>query len=276
MTGYESSIVALGAPGLGKSTFAASIAEIVDPSEVLPLVTKPGEEQSFGYRKWGLRENAEIYHDLKWRPGAGVLEADAYKRLLGRLYELQDDDQYGAIILDPLTDAFKLAGHKILAPMGIGARSELKGDTFWYFDQLSNSAQEFVDALTVLSSDIVSRPKWVIATIHTQPPKEAPPGKETSADERGKGIEYEGRVLAQIDGSYRRKILGDFSLAVYCDIEVEKDFSTNPPTEDVRYVIQVKPDRDRHAKVRLGPSLSEKKIPNSMKSLLEAIREAEE
>jgi len=101
------SLVNIGAPGMGKSTFAGSVCEVVDPKRVLLMVTKPREKTGWLYKKHGLSANAEVFHDRDWNPSAGKYKANAWKDLMKRLDSLYEDTDYDAIILDPGTDAIK-------------------------------------------------------------------------------------------------------------------------------------------------------------------------
>lgn len=265
-------IVPLGAPGLGKSTLAASICEVVDPERVCLIVTKPGEERSFGYRRYGLKP--ELFFDKGWIPTLKRYEGGGYIRLLQRLVDLYDDDHYDAVIIDTGTDVINLIEHFIVGPHNVGGFGELKEPRSAY-RQLADTAQEFVLTASTLSSQGVKRPKWVIIPWHVQPAKEGQYSKQgdkqESADERAQGIEYEGLVLPQLEGAYRRKLAADVDVVVYCDIETKKNLRTGEQT--VEYFIVAAPDKDRHAKVRASMTLKGR-IPNSMPALIAAMEEA--
>ena len=137
----------------------------------------------------------------------------------------------------------------------------------------------------LLSTPLVKRPKFVLIPWHTQPPKEGMTvnlgqgmkEKQQSADQKGAGIEYEGMVLPMIEGGYRRKLAADVDLVVYCDIETkcQLDPKTKKMVEVVEHQIQVVPNKDRHSKVRIAPTLAGQMIPNNMKALLEAVEESQ-
>jgi len=278
------SIVILGAPGLGKSTLAGSVMELPQVEKALLLVTKPGEEKSWLYQKYGLTDDAELFYDLDWNPTLGELKAGAYLRLMKRLKALQSDDTYDAVVIDPGTDAVNLLEHHILEPQNVGSPGELR-DTQGFYRQLRDKAQEFVMYAHLLSTPLVKRPKFVLIPWHTQPPKDSNVVNlghgmrdvKESADQKAQGIEYEGQVLPMLEGSYRRKLAGDVDLVVYCDIETVKgiDPKTKRPTESTEYQIQVVPNKDRHSKIRIAPTLAGKMIPNTMKALLEAVEESQ-
>ena len=271
------SAVIMGPPGVGKSTMAGSICEVVDPEEVLLIVTKLGEEQSWLYRKYGLEP--ELYYDRNWKPTLDMLEAGAFIKLLRRLHELLDDEEYGAVIIDPGTDAINLLEHYILEPQGVGSPGDLH-DTQGFYRQLKDKAQEFVSAAAALSTSAAKRPKFVLMPWHVQPPKEGiyvkmggGKDKQQSADEKGAGIEYEGAVLPMLEGSYRRKLAGDVSMVIYCDVDTTKEFDKDAKkmVEHTEYFVQAASDKDRHAKIRIAKALSNQRFPNSMKALIEAM-----
>lgn len=270
----------LGAPGLGKSTLAGSVMELDQVKKALLLVTKPGEEKSWLYQKYGLDKDAELYYDIDWNPTLGKYEAGAYLMLLKRLRGLLEDTEYDAVIIDPGTDAINLLEHHILAPRGVGSPGELS-DTMGFYRQLRDSAQEFVMQAHLLSTPIAKKPKFVLIPWHTQPAKESTsekvaPGvrkEKQSADQRAHGIEYEGNVLPMLEGSYRRKLMGDVDLVVVCHVDVTKDRRQNPPVEVANYHIRVVPNEEEHTKIRISPSLKISHLPNKMQALVEAMEE---
>ena len=269
-------IVPLGGPGMGKSTFAGSVCELVPPAETLLIVAKPGEEKSFSYVKHGLKP--ELFYDMGWIPGLKRFKAGAYNKLLQRMVDLADDTTYGAVIIDPGTDVVNLIEHCILEPYGKGSFGDL-GDTMGAYRSLGDMSQEFLQTASLLSSSLVKRPKWVIVPWHVQPAKEGQyvkvgPGakeKQESSDEKAQGIEYEGVVLPMLEGRYRRKLAADVDVVVYCDLEVKKNMRTQ--VDEVSYFIQAAPNKDRHAKVR-GAPVMQGRFPNNLKALVEAMEGA--
>ena len=278
------SMVILGAPGLGKSTLAGSVCELEQVDKCLLIVAKPGEEKSFMYQRHGLTEKAELYYDADWLPTLSMYKADSYLRLLRRIEELRKDTEYDAVIIDPGTDVAELISHHILAPYKVGSYGDLP-NTQSYFAQLADKAREFIGRANLLSTPIASKPKFVLIPFHTQPPKEGMvvnlgqgmKEKQQSADQKAAGIEYEGMVLPQIEGKYRRKLLADIDCVVYCDIETKRqlDPKTKKMVEVVEHQIQVVPNKDRHSKIRIAPTLAGQMIPNNMKALLEAVEESQ-
>ena len=276
------SMVILGAPGLGKSTLAGSIMELEQVEKAALLIAKPGEEKSWLYEKYGLTNDAELFYDLAWNPTLGEFKAGAYLKLMRRLRELQKDDSFDAVIIDPGTDVINLLEHHILEPQGVGSPGELR-DTMGFYRQLKDKAQEFVMYAHLLSTPLVKRPKFVLIPWHTQPPKEATTvslgqgmkQKVESADQKGQGIEYEGMVLPMVEGSYRRKLAADVDVVVYCDIQTENKIVDKKRVEVTEHVIQVVPNKDRHSKIRIAPTLAGKYIKNNMVDLMRAVEESQ-
>ena len=253
------SILILGPPGTGKSHFAGSVAEVVDPERVLLLCPKPREKTSALYRKYGITPRAEVFSDLAgWNPEKGKYGATAWRKLFDRVEGLLSDEDYDAVILDPFTDAVDLLEHHIVAPHKVGSPGEMS-DTQGFYRQLKDKSSEFMQRLTALAiSGVAASPKFVIVTMHTQPPKEAQVlsraqggGVKASSDMRGEGVEYEGNVLPQMEGSYRRKMAGDFGLVVYTDVKngtrMNQESKKVEPFTDFR--IQVRCSEERHAKM---------------------------
>ena len=277
------SIVILGAPGLGKSTLAGSVMELPEVEKALLLIAKPGEEKSWLYEKYGLSDNAEIYFDEGWLPTLDQYKAGAYISLLRRIEGLRQDDEYDAVIIDPGTDVGELITHHLLAPNKVGSPGDLP-NTQQYYAQLASKAQEFVGRANLLAcAGLAKRPKFVLIPWHTQPPKEGivqnlgqgVKTKTESADQKGQGIEYEGLVLPQLEGKYRRKLNADVDVTVFCDVETKKKVVDGKMTESTEFLMQVVPNKDRHSKIRIAPTLGKAMIPNRMVALAEAIEEVQ-
>lgn len=280
------SVVNLGAPGTGKSTLAASFCELIPPSETLLLVTKPGEEASFGYLKHGLK--AELYFDEGWLPTLKRFGYGAYLKLLTRVANLLSDEKYGLVIMDCGTDAVNLIEHTILGPSGIGSPGDLD-NTQQFYRQLRDKAQELVGTAALLATTAAKRPKWVVIPWHVQPPKEGsyvkdpenprgPKIKTVAADEKAQGIEYEGMVLPQIEGGYRRKLAADVSIVVYHDVvtrnPTKEEYAAGQRGKVTEFVMQVRPNEERHAKLRLARALPMEYLPNDATALVVALKEA--
>ena len=92
--------------------------------------------------------------------------------------------------------------------------------------------------------------------------------KESDAAE--KGVAFEGGVLPALDGSYREILAGQFSTVVYSKLLPPQYDAEAGGMSDYRYMLQVKPDKDRHAKVA-GARVKQEFIPNDFASLMELI-----
>jgi hypothetical protein len=277
------SIITLGPPGTGKSHFLGSICEVVDPKRVLLLCPKPREKTSALYKKYGLTERAEVYTDLAgWNPERGKYEATAWRRLYDRVDGLLSDTSYDAILLDPFTDAVTLLEHHILAPFKVASPGELP-NTQAFYRQLADKSYEFIQRATALAdSSVAASPKFVMVAMHVQPPKEAVTlaksqggGIKESSDQLAEGIEYEGKVLPQMEGSYRRRIAGDFGLVVYGDVKNGKRM--NPATKQMEaftdFRIQVRCSEERHAK--MAPIVAEavpEMLPNKFSEIFKYLQ----
>ena len=262
----------LSPPGDGKSTMASTIQMLTGDKKTLLLACKAREANSWGYQQVdGI--DTELYHDPRWVPSLDRFQADAHIKLLRRLDSLYDDTEYGAVIIDPFTDAALNLGHEILKAAGVGSVGGL-GDTQSYYASLKDGANELIDLATGLVSSAAKLPKYLVVTMHVQPPKEdVTRGGITkpSADKVARGIEYEGSVLPMIDGAYRRKMAGDFDMVLYLGFEEKLDRSEKPPRQKPYYYAQISPDRDRHSKIAIGIPQTDK-IPNDFSKLLEAIK----
>jgi len=75
-------------------------------------------------------------------------------------------------------------------------------------------------------------------TWHIQPPKEAPLGE--SADEAGEGVEYEGKVLPQIRGAFRRRLPQYVDGMVYVDRTRARN--------GYEHTLQIAGDREKYCK----------------------------
>jgi len=169
----------------------------------------------------------------------------------------------------------RTADHSLMSPHRVGSPGDL-GDTRSYYRQLKDKSQEFVDKLVGLSiSDLTKSPKHIIVTWHAQPPKEDINPTKASADQVGKGIEYEGKVLPMIEGSYRRKLAADFSCQIYAEVLPARrvmDKTTNKMVDgSAEYVVQVQADANRFPKVADAPPMTQKYLPNDFKVLYDLI-----
>ena len=270
------STLLLGPAGTGKSWFAASVAEL---GPTLLLVTNPQAAASQGYDHFGVTDR-ENYVDLGWVPSLKEFEAEAHMKLLRRLHGLLSDDKYEAIVLDDQKGLGNNVNHEILKHEGMASYGDFS-DARSKYSQRLDSMKEIYQLLLGLVA--AKRPKHVIMVGHTEPIKEGDPktGKP-SADQRGQGVEYEGDVLPLEVGQWRRHCQADFGAMLFSKIEIEKLTKTvkvpggpslQSPTgeERPRWLIQVQPDEERHAKINIGYTPDVKYVDNNFKALLEAI-----
>lgn len=275
---FDGGVTALfvGAPGSGKSDMLGSIGEIVPASEVVLLCPKPNEANSAKYRQYGFK--AEVFRDHMWRPEAGKWEADGYSRLINRLYALYEDTEKSVIILDPLTDAVTLAAHQILKAEQAATPAHLR-DKLGYYSSMKARLKDLVTTLTGLASPDLPRPKHVFVSVHAQPAKEDDIKGNATAEKEAKGITYFGDVMPSLEGSYRQEIAAEFDIVGYTTVkhsteqirEVGKPMRMERRTQ---YLVQLTPDNERHAKVRLARGL-EKEMENNLPALLRAVLAAE-
>lgn len=266
--------VVAGPPGLGKSWFAGTVAEVVDPKEVLVLATLEREVKSYWYQK----HNFDVVRciDDGWEPSQESFKATGHNTLLNAIKELRTDDKYGAIILDSGTDAGENAWHAALEPFGVGDPSQLS-NSYAPYTALDSHMDEVIRGLSKLAghpaggkSDI-TRPKHIIITWHVQPPKDSP-GAAESADQKGEGVEYEGSVLPMVRGRFRRRLMGLLDAFVYVDRKLLLDEKTGRSKR--QYVIQVASDNEKHAKFpgKLPDKVTH--IPNSFSEYLKLMEES--
>lgn len=236
-----------GPPGLGKSWICGTMAEYLSPDEVLVIATLPRETNSVMYQKHNV--DTIVVTDDAWDPDNGELSATGYDQLIDVLRSLRQDTKYKGIILDNGTEAGELAWHASMEPLGVGDPNQLKGgNKFAPYTSVREKMEQLMRSLSVLTgkTGLVEQPKLVAIPWHVQPPKESV-GDDDSADEKGKGAEYEGSYLPMARGSIRRKIAALVDNFVYASIEtVRKKGSMKG--ED-RYMLQVISDRERHVKL---------------------------
>lgn len=278
------SILVLGAPGTGKSHFAGSIAEVVKPERVLLLCCKPREKTSALYRKYGITERAEVYTDMaSWNPEKGRYDAKAWRALYDRVDSLLSDDKYDAIVVDPFTDAVDLLEHHIIAPHKVGSPGEMS-DTQGFYRQLKDKSADFMQRLTALTdSSVAKSPKFVIVTMHVQPVKEAQQlsrsqggGIKPSSDMRGEGVEFEGSMLPQMEGAYRRRMAADFGLVIYTDVKNGKRMNVQSKQMEAftDFRVQVRCSEERHAK--MAPVVADavpEHLPNKFAEIYKYLKE---
>lgn len=243
------SAIVQGPPGTGKSYAASTIAKFIDPSRCRALITKPREATSAGYIERGIP--TEIFSDvLTWKPESGKYAVSGWKNLFKRVEELQLDNDVHGIVIDPGTDAAELLRHDILSFHKVASSGEL-ANTQSYYALVANRMKTFIEGLSAAATTVVEVPKVVIVTWHTQPPKEEAVlsrgqggGTKASADQRGRGIEYEGVALPKLEGGYRRDICGEFDFSLFTHLNKK---NTSQGTK-VEYQLQTSPHKGFHAK----------------------------
>ena len=276
--------VVQGPGGTGKSTALGTMAELY---KTLLIATLSREAASWKYRELNvdtvpLWESGWTGDDEGRIPPGLKLEAQAkFMRLMD---ELAADDVYDAVIVDSGTELGEIFWHGAMMPHGvIGPAFMTDNRSRWLpFDTLGTNLDQAIKKLTNLASGKnVVRPKFVGVSWHIQPPKDdtvetgtAGEGKvkKVSADHVGEGVEYEGKVLPMIRGGFRRKLTSQFDAVVFTDILYEA-VTTGMTTKKVpRYVLQVQPDAERHAKIP-GRMASVKYINNTFKELYDLVKE---
>lgn len=242
--------VVAGPPGLGKSWVCGTMADYLDPSEVLVIATLAREINSVQYQKHNL--DTIVVTDDRWEPAAGRegLVATGYDQLIDVLRELRSDTQYKGIILDNGTEAAELAWHAALEPLGVGDPNDLGrgGNRFAPYTSIREKMEQLMRSVSILTgkTGLVKVPKLVAIPWHVQPPKETTDDSD-SADEKGKGAEYEGDFLPMIRGSYRRKLAAVVDNFIYANLTTVRQ--KGKMTSDDHYVLQVVTDRERHVKL---------------------------
>ena len=265
------SIAVMGSPGTGKSTLAGSAAAL---GKTVLLAPKPRETNSWKYRENAHNITREIYYDAKWNSVIKNFEADAFVRLQQRVYALMEDTEHQIVIVDPFTDVVTLASHELLKGEQAATPRDLR-DPLGFYGSLKHLLLAFTQSLTMLQFAPV--PKHVIVTVHTQPAKEEQQvprsqggGNKPSADKVAQGVEFEGQVLPMIEGAYRRAFAGEFDMVCFTDIVFEKALVHGKMEKTTRYVLQVQPDAERHAKSVLGP-VAHATVENDFAAILRLI-----
>lgn len=243
--------VLAGPPGLGKSWVCGTMAEYLDPSEVLVIATLPREVNSVQYQKHNL--DTILVTDESWEPSLGKkgLQATGFDELTAILRELRTDTQYKGIILDNGTQAAELAWHAALEPLGVSDPTELGrgGNRFAPYTSIREKMEQMFNSLSLLTgkTGVVKQPKLIAIPWHVQPPKETT-GDEDSADEKSKGAEYEGDFLPMVRGSFRRRLSSLVDIYLYVNLETIPN-PKNPMKSSDHYVVQIVTDKERHCKL---------------------------
>lgn len=235
--------VIAGPQGLGKSWFCGTMAEYLDPEEILVIATLPREINSVMYQKHNL--DTVLVHDEQWNPSEGELVATGFDNLLEILVELRSDTKYKGIILDNGTEAAEQAWHASLEPLGVSDPTDLgKGsNSYAPYVSVREKMEELIRKLSILTgkTGLVKQPKLIAVPWHIQTPNED--------EEEAKGVEYEGNYLPMIRGAFRRRLGTLVDAYVYANlVTIRKGNALSGDASD-HYVIQVISDRERHCKL---------------------------
>ena len=250
------SIAIGGPPGTGKSWFASSIADIVGAEHTLALCAKPREAASYGYTSRGIK--TELFTDLGWRPSLKMFETGGFMAFMRRLWDLMSDDQYDAVLVDPFTDVAELVAHELLKKDNASTARETN-DTMGFYGELRPKLIEVTRCITQLQ--FAARPKHVIVTVHMQPIKEEAPAKKgevakKAQDKKAQGWMFEGGALPAFEGSAKYLWASEFDAFLLSDVVTRFDSKLKPPRSVTEYVIQVRPDNERHATIAFLPALA--------------------
>jgi energy-coupling factor transporter ATP-binding protein EcfA2 len=263
------SIICLGPPNTGKSTLMSTVAKIVPPERVKLITLRAKESSSWGYQKYGLADSGSVIIDDEWRPDLGMFKATGYRNLLQELVNLYRSDKYDAVIVDPLTDAFDLASHDILAQDKVATPKDLDGKnaSLAYYGAMRKKSVNIVRDLAMLT--VGPHPKWVLTAIHTQPVAEENIVKSNKqhSDARARGARFEGDVLPQMEGGYKYDMVGEFALKLYTRVKTS-------PSKLPEYLVQVTADSRRFAGLGVAPALESKHLPNDLAEIIKAIEGA--
>jgi len=257
-------VLVLGPPGIGKSTFAATVGEVVPPDEVLLITTLAREAKSWKYQEYNY-DTIMVEEHEGWDPINKSYKVSGYDDLVKLLDELAKDTKYAAVILDNGTEAGEFAWHAALAPLRIGDPNELGtgGNRFAPYGSVRENMENMVHRLSRLTGPHCARSKHVIVPWHVQPPKD---------DDDAQGIEYVGKELPMIRGSYRRRLGQKIDAITF----MHRQTKIVGKKKEMRYVLQVDSDMDRHTKIAGQVPEGVKYIEPSYDKLLQLIRESTE
>lgn len=238
----------LGPQGMGKSTFASTIGEVVDPAEVLLLAILPREAKTAGYQHYNF-DTIFVDESIEWDPMRKKYSPDGFVRVMKIIDDLATDEKYAAIIIDNGTEIAEYAWHDSLAPLKIGDPGELGmgGNHFTPYTTLRERMERFMTGISRLTGKSCARKKHIIIPWHPQRPSE---------DElAGKGVEYVGTEVPMVRGSFRRRAGAKIDATVFMRRDPKVDKSTMKTT--MEWQLQVGSDMDRHCKY---PGLMDPKV----------------
>lgn len=263
-------MVVAGPPGTGKSTLCG---QAIPKGKTLIIALLPRELDSWLYRKYN--PDSVLIED-NWKPSEGIYEATGFDQFISLCEELLTDDTYETIIVDPGTELGQLAWHKALRSQAADDVGGLPESSRWIaYDVLDDYMDQAIRSVTALAFEgVAKKPKNVLITWHVQPAKDDTVEKldkdtkrvKLSADHLAEGTEYEGKVLPMVRGRFRRRLQALISTFVYTDIQWERKQVGLRLEMVPKYVIQVRPDQERHTKIpgKLPESLY---IPNDWNEL---------
>lgn len=247
--------VIAGPPGTGKSTVLGSMADVLGRDKVLLLATLAREAESWKYQTDPPIPRI-IFQDSGWVPTLGKLEATAFRSFLDTLEYLHDiDEQFDGVIVDSGTELAELGWHLSMVPHGVATPAEMDGDKsrFLPYESLDIHLSSAVNKLQALTKT-AKRPKHVLVSWHVQAPKDDTTEKvgsdrvrKESADNAGKGVEYEGDVLPMVRGRFRRRVASQFDAMLYTEIQFTVPQGLSRGVEP-QYMLQVRPNPERHSK----------------------------
>lgn len=251
--------VVLGPHGIGKSSFAATVMDVVPPQETLLIATLPREVKSWRYQEYN-PDTVLVVEPDTWDPLNKQYKPTAFNELIGILDELVTDEKYGAVIIDNGTEAGEFAWHDSLAPLKIGDPGELGsgGNRFAPYVSIRERLENLILKTNRLTNPkACARPKHVIVPWHVQEPKDDESSK--------KDVEYAGKELPMIRGGFRRRLGQKIDVIVYAVRRITAGGST------IEHVIQIVSDMEKHCKMPCEVPSGMKYIDPRYEALLELI-----
>jgi hypothetical protein len=267
-----------GPDGVGKSYAAGSILEVIDERAYL-FALDVKETVASAYTRWGNRVEIDLYADVRWAPSLGKegFRADAYNRMLRKADALFDDNEFGAVIVDPGTRIGMISGHELLKVAGVATPGELgEGGSLGFYGDQRKKQPELIDLILGLTSSAAKLPKYVIIPWHMEPVRETAPrskkeggGVKEHADKKYKGITYEGGAVPVMDGATKYFVGGSFGAKIWCG--KESKYNKTSKQDEMYYYFLLQSEGERECKMSIGSQPSVVRVENSFSALLEAI-----
>uniref|UniRef100_A0A6M3JPG7 Putative ATPase domain containing protein n=1 Tax=viral metagenome TaxID=1070528 RepID=A0A6M3JPG7_9ZZZZ len=245
-----------GPPGTGKSWLLGTMAE--QSERTLVIATLPREAKSTKYLENADRVDVALLTDPDWAPSQNRFEASAFLTALELFEALYEDEKYDTIILDNGTEFVEHTWHECLKFHGVASPAEMDGESRWTpYEALKGKLDEGVKLLVGLSTTEAARPKNVGIAWHTQAPKEdTVEGSgnfrkvKKSADSVSKHVEYEGNVLPNVRGGYRRLLASQVDAYLLTQLDQVMIRGADKKTKKVmKYRVQVMTNPERHVKL---------------------------